>query len=356
MSHFYFSGIQQVGIGNPDASLTWCWYNKHFGFNVPVFEEEAEAGLMLPYTGGEKHQRKAILALNMNGGGGLEIWQYTQRKLLWPKEPVFPGDLGINVLKIKTRNVEEAYQYCQARGLRPLCKVQYRHQQASHFYLRDLHGNLIEITASPYWYKTKGDLFGGVEGAVMGVSNMAQSLAYYQTVLGFSRVIFEEKGELPDLKAWEKDATPNQYHRVILEREEPYQGPFSPLLGPAQIELIQSEKRPAKKIYANRFWGDPGFIHLCFDITGMAHFEKHIQNLGHHFTVDSANSFDMGEAAGRFAYLEDPDGTLLEFVETHKVPIHKKLNWYLNLQKRAPHKSLPKLMINALGLGKVKPE
>ena len=46
----------------------------------------------------------------------------------------------------------------------------------------------------------------------------------------------------------------------------------------------------------------------------------------------------MGEAAGHFAYIEDPDGTLIEFVETLKIPIIKKLGWYINLEKRAPEK------------------
>ena len=51
-------------------------------------------------------------------------------------------------------------------------------------------------------------------------------------------------------------------------------------------------------------------------------------------SVDIDNSFDMGEAAGRFSYIEDPYGTLIEFVETHKVPIIKKIGWYINLKKR----------------------
>lgn len=50
------------------------------------------------------------------------------------------------------------------------------------------------------------------------------------------------------------------------------------------------------------------------------------ESKGHPFTVDSASSFDMGEAAGHFTYIEDPDGTLIEFVETHKVPVLKKLD------------------------------
>ena len=75
---------------------------------------------------------------------------------------------------------------------------------------------------------------------------------------------------------------------------------------------------------------------------------------GYPFTVDSANSFDMGEAAGRFAYIEDADGTLIEFVETHKVPILKSIGWYLNLTKRRPEKALPRWMLRALGLNSVK--
>ena len=64
----------------------------------------------------------------------------------------------------------------------------------------------------------------------------------------------------------------------------------------------------------------------------------------------------MGEAAGQFAYIEDPDGTLIELVEAHKIPLLKKLNIYLDLRKRNPSKSLPKWMLGMLRFMKVKPE
>jgi hypothetical protein len=75
---------------------------------------------------------------------------------------------------------------------------------------------------------------------------------------------------------------------------------------------------------------------------------------GFPFTVDSSNTFDMGEAGGRFSYIEDPDGTWIEFVETHKVPIMKKWGWYLHLKNRKPGKFLPNWMIHVMGLNKVK--
>ena len=75
---------------------------------------------------------------------------------------------------------------------------------------------------------------------------------------------------------------------------------------------------------------------------------------GFPFTVDSENSFDMGKAAGHFSYIEDPDGTLIEFVETHKVPIIKKLGLYLNLKNRNPDKNLPDWLVKLLGLSTIK--
>jgi hypothetical protein len=86
----------------------------------------------------------------------------------------------------------------------------------------------------------------------------------------------------------------------------------------------------------------------------MAQLRDKCVSLGHPFTVDSSNSFDMGEAAGHFSYIEDPDGTLIEFVETHKVPILKKLGWYLNLKKRNPQKSLPGWMLKSLAFNRIK--
>ena len=62
----------------------------------------------------------------------------------------------------------------------------------------------------------------------------------------------------------------------------------------------------------------------------------------------------MGEAGGRFAYMEDPDGTLIELVETHKVPVLKKYGLYFNLKKRGIYKTLPDWMLNLLSLNKIK--
>lgn len=77
-------GIQQVGIGVNNASEAFQWYKTNFGFDTIIFEDKAPASLMTRYTGGQVHDRYAVLAMNMQGGAGFEIWQYTSRK---PKSP-----------------------------------------------------------------------------------------------------------------------------------------------------------------------------------------------------------------------------------------------------------------------------
>jgi hypothetical protein len=104
------------------------------------------------------------------------------------------------------------------------------------------------------------------------------------------------------------------------------------LLGTTQIELIQPLERSPKKIFQDRIWGELGYIHLCFDIQGMDLLKEECKDKGLSFTVNSADSFDRGVAAGYFSYITDPDGTPIEFVETHKLPIVEKLGWYMNLK------------------------
>jgi hypothetical protein len=94
-------------------------------------------------------------------------------------------------------------------------------------------------------------------------------------------------------------------------------------------------------------------------MNGIDNLRSFCENKGFPFTVDTkksqeGNSFDMGEAAGYFAYIQDPDGTLIEFVETHKVPILKKIGWYLDLRKRDPNKSLPEWILKTLRFSRVK--
>jgi catechol 2,3-dioxygenase-like lactoylglutathione lyase family enzyme len=353
MSEKIISGIQQIGIGVSDVHAAFKWYRQNFGMSVPVFEEAAEAALMLPYTGGEPRSRHAILAINMQGGGGFEIWQYTSRKPEGPKFTPALGDLGINIAKMKSKDVQATYELFNRRGLTILGDLSTDPAGNPTFFVQDPWENIFQIVTSDSWFqKRKTALPGGPNGAIIGVTDIEKARTLYSDILGYDTVVYDKEGVFDDLVG--VPGGEGKVRRVLLQHSKPREGAFSPLLGASEIELVIAKDRSPKKIFEDRFWGDLGYIHLCYDINGMAALKEECESKGFPFTVDSANSFDMGEAAGHFTYIEDPDAALIEFVETHKVPILKKIGWYLNLQKRNPKKPLPRFMLKAMGLSEVK--
>lgn len=347
------SGIQQIGIGIPDVHKATDWYRKHFGMDIKVFEDEATAELMLPYTGGKPHDRTAILTLNMKGGGGFEIWQYTSRTPQPADFDLLLGDLGINYGKIKSIDVEQTYNEMKSSGLEILTPLETNPAGDLNFFLKDLYGNIWQVVKGNEFFKRKTPkTTGGVVGAVIGSTDIEAARKLYSDVLGYDEVVYDETNIFSDFNGL--PGGDHEVRRVLLRHSQKREGGFSNMFGPTEIELVEVKGREPKKIYKDRYWGDLGFIHLCFDIQGMDALKSDLEAEGFPFTVDSANSFDMGEAAGRFTYVEDPDGTLIEFVETHKVPIIKKIGWYIDMTKRDPRKNLPNWMIGALRFSRMK--
>lgn len=348
------NGIQQLGVGVTNIHEAFAWYRKYFGMDIKMFEEAAMAELMLPHTKGEPRERHAILALNLQGGGGFEIWQHTGKV---PEKPSFEiklGDLGIFIGKLKTSGVKDAFSQYKKWGLNVLTEIVTDPSGNEHFYLKDLYNNIWDVVNEPFVLKKQKSVNGGVFGAVVGVKDIDQSLPVYQKILGYDVVIFDETGVFDDLAAL--PGGNHKVRRVLLKHSKARNGAFSPLFGPSSIELVQVMDRVPVDIFVGRLWGDPGFIHLCFDINGMDHLREEVKNLGFPFTVDSAkdmDTFDMGEAAGSFSYIQAPEGTLIEFVETHKIPLVKKLGWSLDLTKRKPG-PLPGWMFSLFSIMRVK--
>jgi catechol 2,3-dioxygenase-like lactoylglutathione lyase family enzyme len=356
MKGIVVSGIQQLGIGVKDVAEAWKWYRKYFGMDIKVVDDCATAKLMLPYTGGLPQERRAALALNMNGGGGFEIWQYTKRT---PQPPVFEpqlGDLGIFAAKIKTRDASKTHAWFLKENLN-VSTIATDPAGRNFFFVTDPYNNIFQVIDSRNWFGNLKEQTGSVYGVILGVTNIENSKKVYSDILGYDQVIIDQTGVFQDFS--HLNGGSSAFRRVLLKHSIPRAGAFGRLLGESEIELVQVADREPRKIYEGRFWGDLGFIHLCYDINGMEKLNAACSKRGFPFTVDSfahheGNSFDMGEAAGHFAYIEDPDGTLIEFVETHKLPIIKKLGLYLNLRKRNPNKHLPNWILKSLKLSRVK--
>ncbi len=352
---YLIGGIQQIGIGVADLQAAFRWYRRAFGLDVPMFDDEGEAGLMARYTGGEVRRRRAILAANLHGGSAAEIWQYTSRA---PQPSAFRprlGDLGIFAARVKSPDVERSRRLLAKQGARPLGPTATDPAGTPQFFLEDPEGNLFEVVEAADWLTLPRGARGGTGGfcgCLIGVKNIEAARVLYSGLLGYDQVVYDRSGIFPDFAALPGGGEPCR--RVLLAHGEPRRGAFSRLLGASRIELVQALDREPRRIFMERFWGDPGFIHLCFDVHGLRQLGEHCAREGFPFTVDSAGSFNMGQAAGRFAYVEDPDGTLIEFVETHRIPLYRKLGLYLDLRRRDPRKPLPVWMLRAFSLARVR--
>jgi catechol 2,3-dioxygenase-like lactoylglutathione lyase family enzyme len=357
MNDYVICGIQQVGVGVKDVKTAWAWYRKSFGMDCPIFEETAEARLMLPYTGGEPWSRHAVLAFNLQSGGGFEIWQYKGRIPVGVSEEIMAGNLGIFACKIKVKSIEKALAAFIKENISVLSEPLPDPDGNPTFFLKDPFGNIFQMVEADDWFMDEKKPTGGAYGVIIGVTDIEKARLLYSDILGYDEVVYDTTGIFNDLK--NLPGGERKFRRVLLRRSKPFEGPFSRLMGKSEIELLSAGEKNERKIYEGRYWGDPGFIHLCFDIRKMDNLRELCTEKGFPFTVDTmknheGNSFDMGEAAGHFSYIEDPDGTLIEFVETHKIAILKKLGLYLDLRKRDPLKTLPDWMLRALRFSRVR--
>ena len=186
---------------------------------------------------------------------------------------------------------------------------------------------------------------------MIGTLDMEKSIAFYKNILEYDVILSDQSGTFDDFTCL---GTPGQFRRVVLTHSQARKGSFSKVLGTSQIELVQSfDRTDIHKIFDGRMWGDMGFIQLCFDVANMDAMEKRCEEYGYPFTIDSrkkSGRFDMGEATGHFTYNEDPSGTLVEYVETEKIPLIKKLGIYLNLKNKNREKPLCDTLLHMLRL------
>jgi catechol 2,3-dioxygenase-like lactoylglutathione lyase family enzyme len=349
MDKLIISGIQQIGIGTPDVYSAWKLYRDFFGVNVKIFDERAVADIMSPYMGGVERERHAILAMNLQGGGGFEIWQH----LTTPPHPahfdILPGYLGIFACKIKCKNVLETHNFF-ANKQADISPIYKDCQGNDFFYFRDVYKNVFQLVKSDDWFMEQHKPTGGTFGVMIGTNDMEKSINFYAALLGYDRLVSDTTATFADFSYW--GMPNNTFRRVLLTHAKKREGVFSRLFTTSEIELVQAtDRETVHKIYEGRMWGDMGFIQLCFDVSNMSALEKRCEEVGYPLTIDSrkkSNKFDMGEATGDFAYNEDPSGTLIEYVETKKIPVIKKLGIYLNIKRFNPNKPLPDWILKLL--------
>jgi catechol 2,3-dioxygenase-like lactoylglutathione lyase family enzyme len=350
---YTIQGIQHLGVGVPNHEQAWKWYRKFFGLDIPLFNDEAEAPLMTIYTEGDVISKRAAMVLNIKGGCAMEIVCPSTFEAKHAKVDHQLGDLGIDIGFVKTPNVSNAYQFFKKNGVNVISEIEKMPNGWDTFYIKDLNDLVYQIIPANDFYTNHNHVTGGTAGCSIGVSNMDKAMSFY-ALLGYDEVVFDNKGVFEDWKSLAGGE--EEFRRVLLSQKNPSGGGFSKLAGKSFIQLVEdlSDRKPLK-IYADRLWGDTGFVHLGFDVRNMEALGKALQKAGHGFTCDTKDVLSMGESTKvHCTYCEDPDGTLIEMIEVYKIPIIEKLGIFLNVEKRKPSQPLPDLMLKALKFTRIK--
>lgn len=351
---FTIAGIQQIGLGSEDFQQYKEWYAEMFQIDIRLMEDDSYTEIPFPLSGDAPQKRKACININIQGGGGLKICQHTERK---PQHIAFDlqlGDLGIFIAKLKSSNISAYHEELSAK-YKNISQIYMDPRGIPTFYLHDPAGNCFQIVEDNYIFMDDNKYSGGVTGASIGVSDMERSLLFYRDILGYDTILYDKTGIFSDWQTLRGGNRP--YRRILLARSQPLQGSFSELYGNSTLELVQALDRTPRKIYEDRCWGDPGFIHVGFDIANMKEFERHCNQYNVKFFPNGDSSLsnsDMEQPAIQFAYIEDPDGTIIEFVEACRIPLIGSLNIGLDLRKYDRSKPLPKIFFQIMKLNKIK--
>ena len=212
----FIHGIQQVGIGVADAEAAFSWYKKIFGTDIVVFKDTAIAGLMKQYTGNVAQKRHAILAMNMQGGGGFEMWQYADKNPLAPPFEISLGDTGVFATKIRCKDIAATFEFYKNEVVHILTRPAINPENKNHFYIKDPWNNTFEIIENDYWFANENKLTGAVCGVVIGVSDMEASINFYSNVLGFDIVVSDTDSVYKDFDGLQ--GSNRKCRRVILRK------------------------------------------------------------------------------------------------------------------------------------------
>ncbi len=319
------NGFQHIGIGVRDRDKSYAFYKDVLDFSVPLSKHRGSCSGMLPVIGNDE-ERDVTIALNPYGGGLVEIFQYISKKPEEPEKIDFSSN-GYLFFGLKVRNINKATNLIRDyRGAEivgepaDFTPMKSRGWKTSVF--RDIdgiYGILLEYPESNMGYGKGKARIGGVEYVAIGVSNLKQSMEFYINILGYDKIIYEAEGSFPE---WEcMFGKGRKLKRVLLKRSRKPEGIFKHFLRGGMIELIEVEGNDGKHMYEGRKWGDIGFMELCFDVTDIDKTLEEVTKKGAEIIVPPYRQ-DMGmNTYATFSYIKDPDGSMLEFADIHRLPV-----------------------------------
>lgn len=319
------NGIQHVGIGVRNREQSYHFYNNALGFSVLMSKSTDTCTGMLPVLGNDEI-RNVVIALNPHGGALVEIFQYVSRAPAPIPEEVDFSYNGYLFYGLKVKNITRSLDIVRKYGgmiinrtsdFSPMANLNWKTAV-----FRDpdgIHGIMLEYPGSTVGYGKGHPKIGGIEYIAVGVSNLNQSIDFYSRILGYNEIVYRYEGNSPE---WDiLFGKGRKIRRALLVRSEKPHGLFRHFLRGGMIELLEVEGNTNKHNFDGRHWGDIGCMELSFDVSDINATLETVTKQGISLAVPPYSQ-DMGlKTQATFAYIRDPDGSLLEFADIKRLPV-----------------------------------
>ena len=311
------NGFQHVGMGVWDVDKTYAFYKNLFGYKIKLNDITIASKEMAPVVGNIETMRMAMF-MNAAGGGILEFIEHKSSPIRPFPEQAGYGSYGVLEIGFGVRAIDKVVDAFRAKGvsfLTPVCEIELEGGRRWRYaYLKDPDGLLVQLVEDirPGAPVAKKPEVRGVVHVGVGVSDVDKSKAFYDKVLGFDRQVYDFDGRNPDLDP--VSGGPFHVRTAILERSAANTAAIRELPS-GTLKLIAVPDQKGAHIYKGRRWGDIGCMEFCMDVSQLEGTVEEAQAKGAPVYLKPCE-INMGSGSkGKVAYIRDPDGTIVEFVE-----------------------------------------
>jgi catechol 2,3-dioxygenase-like lactoylglutathione lyase family enzyme len=305
-----YRGVDHIGIGVGDMQQALAFYGA-VGFSQVLFDWTGDVPGTGAFTGGApRRARIAMLAsehATPMGPGRVKLVQV----LDGDGPPPLPagmgwGEVGVCEICLHVRNLNDVHERLAALPgggtlMAPLSgAVPPSEVGLDISYVHDPWGGKIEmIEWTGLWTQLPGPARAeGVNHVAFGVADMDASLAFYKA-LGFDEFFFESTEFFDPMAPWYDRPIPGQHMVMMLSAQ-------GGGIEPTQLTPLGPDCRGE--------WGRLGPMEFAVGVSNLEAACAQFQAAGGELVGD-LHTVDVGGGEWRYAYVREPDGLYVSFVE-----------------------------------------
>ena len=213
------------------------------------------------------------------------------------------GDIGANKMTIAVSDANKLYRELKDRVnfFSSPKSVELPGYGAYNFvYCKDPEGNLIELVSGAK--RPVKNKFGGVRWAGISVTDLKQSVSFYQKYAGFDTLFVKPHENFSGLVDEVSGRKSTKVRSCILASSK----------GGGMVELFEVLEPRGRSIPSYTSWGDFGYLQTCMMCKNVPEIAAHFEKEGLDFLL-KLQRMPGGEGAA-FTYVRDLDGIPLEFL------------------------------------------